>query len=188
MQKALFLCSNLNMKNELRKQAKNIRKTLNTKILSKLIHKKLINLPEYKNAKNICTYYSFRDEVVTENFFDDKTKNWFIPKMMGDELIICPYDEKEIEINKFNIKEPKTTPINPQILDLIIVPALAADINGYRIGYGKGYYDRLLKNLPNTKKIIIIFSDLLLENVYPDSFDEKCDIIVTDKDTYYINC
>ena len=84
MQKALFLCSNLNMKKELRERAKNIRKTLNTKVLSNLIYAKLITLPEYKKSKNICTYYSFRDEVITENYFEDKTKNWFIPKMDGD--------------------------------------------------------------------------------------------------------
>ncbi len=176
------------MKNELRQKAKNIRKTLNTKVLSNLIYAKLITLPEYKKSKNICTYYSFRDEVITENYFEDKTKNWFIPKMDGENLAVCPYDENKIEIHKYNIKEPKTTPINPEIIDLIIVPALAADKNGYRIGYGKGYYDRLLKKIPNTKKIIILFSDLLFDNIFPDSHDEKCDIIITDEKIHRINC
>ena len=176
------------MKKQLREKAKNIRKNLNIEKLSDLIYQKLIALPEYKNAKNICTYYSFRDEVITENFFEDKTKNWFIPKMQGENLIICPYDKNQIEIHKFNIKEPKTQPVNPQLLDLIIIPALAADKNGYRIGYGKGFYDRLLRQLPNTKKVIILFSDLLFENIYPDTYDEKCDIIITDENIYKINC
>ena len=188
MQKALFLCCNKNMKKQLREKAKNIRKTLNTKELSDLIYKKLINLDEYKNSKNICTYYSFRDEVITKHFFSDKTKNWFIPKMNNEELLICPYDEKKIEINKYNIKEPKTDAINIELIDLIIVPALAVDKNGYRIGYGKGYYDKLLKKLTTTKKIIITFSDLFFENIHPDIFDEKCEIIVTDKFVHRINC
>ena len=72
---------------------------------------------------------------------------------------------------------------------MIIIPALAADKNGYRIGYGKGYYDRFLKTLKhNPVKVVLTYSDLLFDNIFPDEFDEKCNIIITDKEIYRINC
>ena len=50
-----------------------------------------------------------------------------------------------MEISNFGIKEPCSEPVAPDILDLIIVPALMVDKNGYRLGYGGGFYDRFLK-------------------------------------------
>lgn len=177
------------MKIELRKKAKEIRKSIDTKTLSLKIYEKIISLDEYKNAKNICIYYSIRDEVITEYYFKDKNKNWFLPKIKDNELIICPYNATNLILNAYNIPEPDTQKINNSIIDLIIIPALAADRNGYRIGYGKGYYDRLLKKLnPHTIKLTAVFSELFINDVYPDSYDEKSDIIVTDNNIYRINC
>ncbi|MCD7878990.1 MAG: hypothetical protein LUG16_03540, partial [Candidatus Gastranaerophilales bacterium] len=71
----------------------------------------------------------------------------------------------------------------------IIVPALCCDKNGYRIGYGKGFYDRFFKqNGSKQKRIILCFSDLIENNICPDSFDEKCDIIITESSIYKCKC
>lgn len=176
------------MKNKLRQFAKEYRKTLDTKALGEKIYNKLLELSEYKAAKNVCCYYSFGEEVSTIKLFEDKRKNWFLPKIEGDNLLICPYDKNNLQYNKYKILEAQTLPTLSN-LDMIIIPALAADKKGYRIGYGKGYYDRLLKqiNYP-ILKVILTYSDLLLATIYPDTFDEKCDIIITDKEIYKINC
>ncbi len=169
------------MKKELRKWAKEKRATLDVENLSSLIRERLFSSQIYKNAQNILSYYSFGSEVCTLNYFQDKSKNWFLPKIEGDELLICPYCD-DFSINKFNILEPTSLPISYEGIDMVIIPALAADKNGYRIGYGKGYYDRLLKKLPKTVvKVVLVYKDLFLDDVHPDSYDEKCDYIVTEK-------
>ena len=97
---------------------------------------------------------------------------------------ICPCDD--LCRGSFGILEPQTKPITDySFIDMVIIPACAADKNGYRLGYGKGYYDRFLPLLPITcKKVILIFSDLLYETVYPENYDVKADMIVTENIIY----
>ncbi len=181
-----FLCSNYFMKNEIRIYAKNLRQTLNIQDLSKKIQKNLFSLEEYKKALNIMTYYSFGDEARTVEFFNDKTKNWFIPKIEKTDLKICPYDEEKLCKNKYNIFESTLKPLEDiSLIDMIIIPCLAADKNGYRIGYGKGFYDRFLSKLKhNPVKIALVFSPLLYDSIFPEKYDISCDIIITDKEIY----
>lgn len=186
--KSFVLWSNICMKNELRKRAKQIRKTLDTKALSLSIKENLFSLPEFKNAKNIYCYYSFSDEVITTDYFADKSKNWFVPKVEGDNLLVCPFDKNSLVKNSYGILEPTTKVISDlSIIDLIIIPALAIDKKGYRIGYGKGYYDRFLKQLPhNPTRVGLVFSDLIVENSYCNDFDEKLDIIVCNNNIFRV--
>ena len=186
--KTLVLWSNIDMKKELRKRAKEIRKTLDIKALSLEIKEKVFSLPEFQKAKNVCCYYSFSDEVITTDYFEDKSKNWFVPKVEGDNLLICPFDKNNLVENKYGILEPSTEPINNlSILDLIIIPALCVDKNGYRIGYGKGYYDRFLSQLKhNPVKLCLVFADLIVENSYPNKFDIKNNIITCNKSIFRI--
>lgn len=188
--KVLFLCSNLYMKKEIRKYAKEYRKSLDTEKLSLKIYKNLVNLKEYKNSKNICTYYSIGYEVKTTLYLEDNSKNWYLPRINDTDLEICRFNPNCLKENCYKIPEPKT-PKETDLskIDMIIIPCLAADKNGYRIGYGKGFYDRLLKNLKhNPIKVVLSYSNLLFDNIFPDTFDEKCDIIITDEDIYRINC
>ena len=96
----------------------------------------------------------------------------------------------KIEKGSFNIMEPKTPAVNDlSVIDIIIIPAVASDKNGYRIGYGKGYYDRLAPKLSSkTLKIILIPECCLFPDIYPEKFDVKADIIITDKEILRINC
>ena len=136
------------------------------------------------------TYYSFNNEVNTHFCFSIKEKNWYLPKIKNNDLFVCPYSSTKLIENKYNILEPTTKHIeNISILDMVIIPCIAADKNGYRIGYGKGYYDRFLSYLnKDVIKVIFCYSDLLLDNVFPEAHDIKADIVVTDKKIYKINC
>ena len=176
-------------KAEIRKFAKEYRKTLNCEELSKKIHVNLFSTKEWKEAKNIFCYFSIKNEIDTQNLLSIKEKNWYIPKISGKKLLICPYDKYKLKPNKFGILESETTPVTADLIDTIIIPALAADKNGYRIGYGGGYYDRFLKDKKNNIiKIVLLYSDLLFDNIENDKFDQKCNLIVTDKEIYKINC
>ena len=178
------------MKNKLRIYAKEHRKSLNINFLSDKICKNIFSLPEYKMAKNIFTYYPIEYEVNLLKILDDSSKKFYLPKVNNDKLVFCPYIYNKLKNGKYNIPEPDTKPIdNLSIVDLIIVPALAADKSGFRIGYGKGFYDRFLNEIDKSiPKLTTVFSDLFIDNVYPDKYDVNCDIVVTDKNVYRIKC
>ena len=176
------------MKNQLRQKAKDIRKNIHVELFSKKVIEHLINSDFYKNAKNILCYYSIGSEVCTHSLFKDKSKNWFLPRINGDNLDVCKYSNQLVCKNNFKVLEPLTEVLEDlTIIDLIIIPCICADKNGYRLGYGKGYYDRLLKQFDDKViKIILTYSELFFDNVYPDNFDEKADIIITDKKLHII--
>ncbi len=87
-----------------------------------------------------------------------------------------------LKINKYGIPEPKNK--NIVYPDIILVPLVAFDENLNRLGYGGGYYDRLIKKLSKKKKIIKIGLALSVQKIYKvpiDIHDQKLDYIVTNK-------
>ena len=172
------------MKSQLRKISIEKRKHLPVELYSEKLIKNLFSMEEYKNSKNILCYYPLKYEVQTLNCFLDLSKNWFLPRVSKDDLEVCPYCSTDLKSGAFNIKEPTGEEVKSvEILDMVIIPAVAADKRGYRIGYGKGYYDRFLSKLSHSCiKVILVYSELLYDSVYPESHDIKSDIIVTDKE------
>lgn len=175
-------------KQEIREFAKEFRKKIDSEKKSKQIHNNLFLLKEWQNAKNIFCYYSIGKEVETHNLLKIQEKNWYLPRIEGNELLICPYKNSHLKENKYKIPEPTTKAVENNKIDLIIIPALAADKRGYRIGYGGGYYDRFLSKCKNQTRIILIYSELIFESIEKEVFDEKCDIIVTENEIHKINC
>ncbi len=163
-------------KRNLRIWAKEERKKLDMQAVSKKLVEKLRQTEEYKQAKNVMIFYPKEDEVNLLPLLND-SKNFYLPKIEGQDLLCCPYcKEDELCESCFKTKEPLTEPSNRSI-DLIVVPALAVDKNNYRLGYGGGFYDRFLANKPSTK-IVCIPSQLIVETVYPESFDIPVDKII----------
>ena len=102
----------------------------------------------FKEAKTILAYFSFRQEADLSPLFT-MDKNWAFPRCVGKSLVWhCWQPEEELQTGKYGIQEPLTTAkvISPKSADLILVPMVAGDRNGYRLGYGGGYYDRLLSS------------------------------------------
>lgn len=160
----------------LRHYAKELRKKLNLKIDSEILTQKIIQTQIYSQSQNIMLYYPTKFEINLLELLKDK-KNFYFPKVSGKELLVCPASG-QYEKSKFNIMEPCSNPINPTELDLVIVPALMADKNGYRLGYGGGFYDRFLsdKKIPT---ITAISKELFVENLPHNEFDCRIDYIIT---------
>ena len=156
------------MKNQLRKVALQKRKELDVVSLSEKVMNNLFSLDEYKKAQNIMCYFPLKYEIQTQDCLKDISKTWYLPRVNGKELEVCKYEPTKLSKGNFNIQEPVNDKINDlSIIDFIIIPCVAADKNGYRIGYGKGYYDKFLPLLSNScKKVLLVYSDLLLETVY----------------------
>lgn len=157
------------------------------------IQERLLSLKEYKKAKTICTYISKEKEVFTHNLL-----NIFLNE--GKEVVIPITDVKKgiLKLSKisydfayhcrmgpFGIMEPEIIKeISPSELDLILVPGVAFDINGGRVGYGKGYYDKLLEKV-NCPKVGLCFDFQIFKRISLDEWDVRMDIVVSDKRILY---
>ena len=174
-------------KSVLRQYAKALRSGLPMEEYSRTICEQLKNSAFYKETKNILIYSSFSSEINTKFILSDSSKCFYLPKINGTELDICPKTEKTT-INRYGIEEPNSEPVKDlSIIGLAIIPALCADRNGYRLGYGKGYYDRLLPKLnTNCKKVILLPSELFFDEIPHDNFDVRCDVIITQRNVMFI--
>lgn len=165
-------------KNSLRKNAKEIRKNLFSKNANSIANSRVQQSSLYKNSKNILIFYPLKYEFNFLELLNDD-KNFFLPKVCGEKLQICPYKKEDILIKSdLNICEPCTNSINPNQINLAIVPALMADKNGFRLGYGGGFYDRFLSENPNIKTITVVFKALFVESLPHEEFDVKIDEII----------
>ncbi|MGO1469631.1 MAG: 5-formyltetrahydrofolate cyclo-ligase [Tissierella sp.] len=164
-------------------------------IHSQIIMDKLLSSSYYANSKTIMCFISFSDEVNTHNFIKkaiDDGKRIVVPITFPENKELKPSilkDFKELEPGFYNILTPKEEFkrfIDPQEIDLVIVPGVAFKKDGYRVGYGGGYYDRFLSKIQNTPTIAIGFDIQVVEDLPIDSFDIPVDYIYTEKNI--INC
>ena len=166
-------------KQQLRRWAKEERKKLDMETLSIDLVRNLKDTKEYQQAKNIMIFYPKENEVNLLSLLADKSKNFYLPKIDGNDLLCCPYkDGDELCVSCFKTQEPKSEPVQNSILDLIVVPALAVDKEGYRLGYGGGFYDRYLNGV-NVKKLVCIPKEFVIETVFPEKHDIKIDKVIT---------
>ncbi len=170
---------------KLRKYAFSLREKIVDKArLSANICGNIKNLKEYIEAKIVLAFYPFGEEPDIRELFQHKTKTYFLPRVENDTIAFYEFNEKtELRKNKWGILEP--APVNKLIelskAELIIVPALAVDRKGFRLGYGGGYYDKFLPGLEKEcLKICPVFSELLFENIPHEKFDIRVDKIITE--------
>lgn len=134
-------------------------------------------------ADHILMYHSLADELSTREFINrwSTRKHFYLPRVNGVNLDILPYDRTRLHLGAFNIEEPdgtETADINS--IELIIVPGVAYDRHGNRIGRGKGYYDRLLRDSKATK-IGVAYACQLCDDIEPDEFDVPVHYVITEE-------
>ena len=165
-----------------------IKNSFNIKIFDEFFKK--INL---ENIRVVSSFKSINSEISTEDLNSlmlKKNKILCLPVITDKEspLTFRKFNNnKELIEGYMNIKEP---PVQNEILnpDLIFVPCLAFDNNGFRLGYGGGYYDKTLsqykKNNINFISVGFAFDDQKVNNVPTDKFDIKLDYVITEKKIY----
>lgn len=149
-----------------------------------LIQERIVKEPLFNTAKTVLLYYALPDEVQTDTFIEqwgDK-KQLLLPTVIGDHLILKRYQGKSsLKKGAYNIWEPIGLPFNDlSKIDLVLVPGVAFDYNKNRLGRGKGYYDRLLKNL-TCPFWGIAYDFQLLEAIPSEIHDIKMDKIITSR-------
>src|SRR5690625_3237166 len=176
------------MKNELRRFYKILRKKLDPKdkkIWDKIIGRKVLENPYYKNCDTLFIYFSKNDENDTKNIIKkalaDK-KEVYIPKIFEKNTIkpvlLESFDDLIMgEYGIFTSKNKKTS-LNP---DLVIVPGLSYDSNLYRLGFGGGYYDKFIKDHKSSTFMGLFYDNSESFDLNIDKFDKSLDIIITEK-------
>lgn len=149
--------------------------------LETIVFSKVEMLDEFRRSNNILMYYSLDDEFPTHETIKRwaKFKHIFLPRVCGVGLELLPYSSENLKTGAFGIEEPTgTETIVPELIDVVIVPAMAFDPEGNRLGRGKGFYDRLLANTQATR--IGIGYDFQMLDVLPiDCHDIKMHYVFT---------
>lgn len=139
-------------------------------------------------AERILMYHSLPDELSTHRFLDKwkSRKRFFLPRVNGVNLDILPYDESRLELGAFQIEEPTgTNTVSPGEIELVVVPAVAYDRAGNRLGRGKGFYDRLLASTKATK-IGVAYEFQMVDSIPAEPHDVKMDIVISQSGIHII--
>lgn len=139
-------------------------------------------------SDKILMYHSLPDEISTLDFLDrwSSSKHFFLPRVNGVNLDILPYDRSTLQLGAFQIEEPQgddTADIAD--IEMIIVPGVAYDRRGNRVGRGKGFYDRLLAGT-KALKVGVAYDFQLVDEIDAEPHDVKVDLIITDQGIYRI--
>lgn len=138
--------------------------------------------PAFRQAHTILLYHSLPDEVNTHDFIRkwSAQKQILLPVVIGNDLELRRYtNPQDLKKGAYGIEEPVGEPFTDYAsIDLAIIPGVAFDAQGNRLGRGKGYYDRLLPRLPHTYKIGICFPFQLLEEVPTEALDVRMDEVL----------
>lgn len=152
---------------------------------SNLLCHRLSNYPEFVSAQTVLGYQSCRQEPNLNSLFIHHNKQWGLPRCVDRNLLWHRWQPQEALITgSYGILEPhRASPrLSSTEVDLILVPAVAIDRRGYRLGYGGGYYDRLRVD-PLWRKIPtigIVFDFAYVEQLPSDSWDIPVDAVCTE--------
>jgi 5-formyltetrahydrofolate cyclo-ligase len=178
-------------KSELRQQLLRQRRSLPQNLWrekSDSLCDRLQSLSLFIEAKTILAYFSFRQEPDLSSLFRTN-RRWGFSRCVEKSLVWHSWSLGEpLQRGVFGIQEPLPTApfLNPSEVDLILVPAVACDYQGYRLGYGGGFYDRLL-NSPEWSQIPtigIVFDFARLSQLPIEPWDKRLQAICTETNTF----
>jgi 5-formyltetrahydrofolate cyclo-ligase len=153
-----------------------------------LIADRFLALPEVEAARTVMLFWSFGSEVPTGHLIEHLHTlgvTVALPRIEGSELVPVRFDPGDpTEPTSFGAREPLGgTTIAPGRLDVVAVPGVAFDRGGRRVGYGRGYYDRLLATT-SAPAVALAFGLQVLEGELPaGGTDVEVDLIVTESGT-----
>ncbi len=155
-----------------------------------VIQKRFLSLQEYRVARRIAIYASFKNEVVTDEVFSSAAgagKEVFYPGVLPEKgCLVFKKVESKDDLTKgtYNILEPlRSQRVEPvTYFDIVVVPGVAFGLDGNRIGYGKGYYDMTLKDYKGSGLIVgFAYEMQVLPEIPCLPYDIGVDMIITEE-------
>lgn len=141
---------------------------------------------DYQDAQHILSYLAFGPELSLEALHSDSSKTFYTTRTHfkpTPQLSVHSLKSK-LEQHRFGYWQPvaKAAKVDPKGLDLVLVPGLAFDHSGGRLGYGMGFYDRLLSKVRQDTLLVAIASSSLVLNALPqEPFDIKMTHLATEQ-------
>lgn len=181
-------------KKEVRSKFLSMRKHLGLDLIltySAAVFAKIKKLSVYKQAHSIMTYLSCGSEVITDFIVQsalEEGKDVAVPAVENSSRMCMQAVKitslKDADELVYGIRQPKinsNNTVSKDSIDLIFVPGLAFDLSGYRLGYGRGYYDRWLKGVPLFKTAGLAFDFQIAGKLPREKHDLPVGIIVTEQ-------
>ncbi len=153
---------------------------------------KLGAFKQITEAEAVMCFLSIKNEVNLYPFIEqarEQGKRILVPRVESAGAIkAVEYQLESIHKGPYGIIEPEGEPVDEKLIDAVLVPGLVFDFQGYRLGYGAGYYDRFLPLLrPDAFICGVCYDWQVVETVFPQTRDVAVDWIITDKSEVVIN-
>lgn len=154
---------------------------------NRAITESVVSLSEIQAASVICIYISLPEEVDTTRLIDrflQDGKTVVLPKIAGGRLMLTPIDSRtDLRPNALGILEPVTGYyLSVAEIDVFLVPGVGFDRAGNRLGWGKGYYDKLLEKT-SAPKIGLAYACQIVSRLPVEKYDIPMDTVITEKET-----
>ncbi|BBO82943.1 5-formyltetrahydrofolate cyclo-ligase [Desulfosarcina ovata subsp. sediminis] len=186
-------------KQEIRSEISSFFKSLDSDVLAAnthIIENRLFEFANFLESKIVMLYVNAENEVATDNIIKrayEYSKIVVLPAFDAAKatmkLMKVDNPDKDLIAGSRGFLEPnpaKCKPVPVDCIDIAIVPGVAMDEKGGRVGSGDGYYDRIIPDLPmTTRKVGLVFEGQLIPQVPMESHDKHVDIIITEKRVIY---
>jgi len=169
---------------ELRLKFRSLRESLATEEVaeaSAALCRRLTAWDPLRQARSVMAYLAFRNEPSLEPLFGLLPHvRWTIPRIEGNRLVVHLYDPNRLVRHRLGMLEPAADlpVVDPAHLDVVLVPGVAFDLTGRRLGFGGGYYDRFLRTTP-ALRVGIAFDCCVTDALFSVETDQSMDWIVT---------
>jgi len=154
--------------------------------LEKLVNGHITGSSIFNAASTVALYAPIKGEVNVLSLLEIDGKVFVFPRVEGSSINFYPVSSlNDLKRGSFGIMEPiNGNKVDPLKIDLVLVPGVVFDISGFRLGYGKGYFDRLIKGYPSMTTMGVCFEDFLVDALPRDPWDTQVDYIVTENGLY----
>ena len=173
----------MSTKQQLRQLIRQRRKSVSSSDSEKILSL-LRSHPRIVSAQAILLYHALPDEVPTKDLLDElvaQHKSVLLPRVVSDtEMELRQYTSPaDLTTGAFGIMEPVGEVYDSfSAIDVVVVPGMAFDRSGHRLGRGRGYYDRFLSRIPTIYKIGVCFPWQIVDEVPTDSHDVLMDEVI----------
>ena len=152
---------------------------------SAILAEKLFETEQYGACRSLYAYLSFNEEVRTDPIIERAWadgKRVAVPKVVGKEMVFIWIDSFDaLGPGYYGITEPVNDgPVADDQTALVLMPGLAFDPEGHRVGYGGGFYDRFLENEPDHPLVALCYDFQMYDHLDVESHDVPVDLVITD--------